>query len=194
MCIPIIFSVLSLVLYSGTVNAASVVGSASLTVQNSVSVNQTQAIDFGNLTINRSSSYLLDNNSTLRLSPQGKLTSTGSAFIPSKNSPHEIAYLGSPAMFSVTNTAPYIDLTLDISQYSQLVHTSGYEQNGKLHLSNLTASSTKNTHLQYVSGDIITTDMTGKIELAFGASITIDSDKDYDDGLYTGTYSIALHY
>jgi hypothetical protein len=63
-----------------------------------------------------------------------------------------------------------------------------------LHLSRFIASSTHNTIQQYISGDTISTDETGKIELAFGASVTFDDDTEYDEGLYKGTYSIQLHY
>jgi hypothetical protein len=188
---PIILSFFFSLSASSIANATSVLGSASLTVQNSFSVEQTQSINFGNVLI--SNTYLASTyDSSVILSPQGELTTTGK--ILTSNDKHSQNTLGSPAVFSISNSVPFIDLTLDVSHHTELVHIAAKANNGRLHLSRFIASSTHNTIQQYISGDTISTDETGKIELAFGASVTFDDDTEYDEGLYKGTYSIQLHY
>lgn len=174
--------------------AASLLGVASITVQNSVSVHETKSLYFGTFSISNPTKSVIVNDNILTLSPRGILTVVGDAISYGNEFTSDVT---TPALFKVSNSKPFIDFTLDVSAVTQLIHVDGSKNNGRLNLSRFIVLN-PNTPIQenrhYTSGDIIKTDSTGTVELSVGASISIEEDKDYIDGLYAGTYSILLHY
>lgn len=187
MCRPIIFSVLSLVLYSGTVNAASVVGSASLTVQNSFGFSQSKPLDFGKLPISRSERGISSTDTSFTLAP------TGETYFIDKKETEELVGSGTPAVVNVINATPYTDLTLNVSDTVHLLHHSGITQVGSFSLTNVKAMVT-GSQTEVSSGQTITTNLAGSLELSLGATVKFQGNRDYLDGIYHGTYSIELQY
>lgn len=174
-----------------TIQAASIHGVASLTVQNSSMVKQAKSLNFGTFNINDSSTFQVTHDSTLTISPNGILTMIGGSMS------YNLAKSGnviSPAVLSVANSTPFTDLTLAVYPNSDIVHIDEVTNNGKFQINRFVVINPENGQHEYESGAVIKTDKTGNLDLALGASLTMQGDKAYRDGLYTGSYSIELHY
>lgn len=168
---------------------ASVSGTASLTVQNSFSFSESRPLNFGTISVSKADSYSSGADSSFTLSPLG-----GVEVINNTNGGKVgLIKAGSPAVFTVANAAPHSDLTLEVSESVNLVHINGLIDNGQFELTDIIAVKDGSTEV-IRSGNTVKTNLAGALELSLGATVMIEGDKEYRDGLYQGTYSIELQY
>ncbi len=161
---------------------------ASVTVQNAITITPGDILDFGTV-------YALADTSgttvaTLTVPSDGG-TSTFTATTPSTANLVEIA-AGSPATFTVSGVAPNTNLTLNLP--TSAITLSG-SNSATFTVDSFEATVTTSTATAYTSGSPnLATDSTGNATFAVGATLSTTNVAAYTDETYSGTFSVEVVY
>ena len=175
-----------------TAQATTISGTASLTVQNAFDVAESTPLSFGTITVAKATgTHAPADNATMLLAPEGGTPTITNKPVTGGAIGSIVA--GSPATFDVSNAAPFTELTVNMTAGTTLQNASAPPGNGEFTLSAFAARETGETS-NIATGGKITTDVDGAKSFTLGATMTINGDADYVDGLYSGTYNVEVVY
>jgi hypothetical protein len=179
----------------------SINGTASVTVQNAFDLVETTQLSFGVVTAVKASADPVTTsgsetyNPTITMNPDGTTDSAdGDANLGTLNQ----ITAGTPATFDVSNVASFtaMKITLPTTAVS-LKASNGNTAAGEFSLSTFTlreVGKTANVTLTAGVGNI-TSDENGVISFNVGGQLAITGkDKEYTDGIYSGTYAVKVDY
>lgn len=172
--------------------AETVSSTASVTVQNAFDLSESAALNFGTITVNKATgTYVANTDASLTLSPEG---GTPTLDVSADKGTITSIVNGSPATFDIANASGFtvLNITLD-STASVLKNASAPSENGTFKISALTILEAGET-TPLTTGYKVTTKLDGSASFNLGAKLSMAGDKDYVDGVYSGTYSVKVSY
>ncbi|ADZ89351.1 DUF4402 domain-containing protein [Marinomonas mediterranea] len=172
--------------------AETVTGNASVTVQNAFNLSETTALSFG--TIRATGDTAGTETAALQISSDG--TSNNPTSTDSTAAAISVITAGNAAVFTIDSAAPSSNLTITLP--SSAITLTSTLNDGLFSIDTFEATITSGPRdgTAYSAGNLLT-DSTGAVTFAVGATLTTGTgatDGAYDDGSYTGTYSITVDY
>lgn len=198
---------------TGSVNAQETANStATVTIQNSFTLAESQALNFGTLTVQGET----DTDATLDGTVQAQVTVFANGSTPTSGSTGTtdtdagdsdasatIITAGQPAIFDISGAASFTTLTISVPADNSvtLSAASAPPTNGTFTITGADLYDNANGTDITVASDAgtITTDATGTAQFAFGAILntqdaTGQNSTSYIDASYTGSYAITVSY
>lgn len=186
----------STIALTGTAYAAAVSTTATVTVQNAITVAETQALTFGTLVSSSSDLAAGADAATLQVSTNGTTTVAGTAALATII---EIS-AGVPAVFAVSGAAPGATLTLSTPADTKLIDAAAPTA-AWFDISGYSFGYT-NTDGSPIFTPLVGND--GTLEITMGATLTTDTQgaiasgseaaTPYSDTTYTGTIAFTVNY
>jgi hypothetical protein len=190
-------------LTTASIHAAETVNAtASVTVQNAFELVESTQLSFGTITIAKAvgTQGTSPADPKIELTTQGESTATSGdvgTTPPAGSSAAKISSIvsGTPATFDIANASPFTVLTVtaEIVAGTKLSNSSAGSTNGKFTLSAFKLREAGES-ADISSGGTITTLLDGTSSFNVGATLTAESDKDYIDGVYSGSYTVKVSY
>ena len=191
----------STVLITTSINAAETVNAtASVTVQNAFELVESEQLSFGTITFAKGDGTPTTQ-PTILLSTQGESTATNSTGGTTAAKVSTIT-TGTPATFDIANASPFttLNVTISVATTDKLSNASAGSGNGKFSLKEFDfREAGESTDVEGVanstttSGSIATL-LDGTSSFAVGATLEADAEKDYIDGVYSGSYTVKVSY
>jgi hypothetical protein len=191
----------STVLINTSLNAAETVNAtASVTVQNAFELVESAQLSFGTITFAKGAGTPTTQ-PTILLSTQGGSSPTNSTGGTTQAKVSTIT-TGTPATFDIANASPFTNLSVTISVLStdKLSNASAGSGNGKFSLKEFDFREVgESADIEGVANSTstsgsITTLLDGTSSFAVGATLVADAEKDYIDGVYSGSYTVKVSY
>ncbi|WP_017446796.1 DUF4402 domain-containing protein [Gayadomonas joobiniege] len=178
---------------TGSVLAETATGTIEFTVQNAISVEAGDNLNFG--TFRAVPSSVAAEQATLKIGADGSTEdgkSNGGATIQKFED-------GSPGTFVVTGAAPFSNLTIDFPADGEITVTSGVPGSPVFEIDAFegTVITGANPNTAIADADAVTADADGNLTFAVGATIGTDSNGStgsYQSTDYTGTYVVEVSY
>ncbi len=162
---------------------------ASVTVQNAITIDRGDELNFG--TVFAKADLTGATVATLTVPSDGG-TSTSTATSPANSNIVEIV-AGFPATFTVSGVAPTTNLTLILP--TSPITLSGSNSSATFSVDAFEATVTTNTPTAYTQGSPnLATDSTGSATFAVGATLSTTDVADYADETYSGTFTVEVVY
>ncbi len=191
----------STVLITTSINAAETVNAtASVTVQNAFELVESEQLSFGTITFAKGDGTPTTQ-PTILLSTQGESTATNSTGGTTAAKVSTIT-TGTPATFDIANASPFttLNVTISVATTDKLSNASAGSGNGKFSLKEFDfREAGESTDVEGVANSTttsgsITTLLDGTSSFAVGATLEADAEKDYIDGVYSGSYTVKVSY
>ena len=188
-------------LITTSLNAAETVNAtASVTVQNAFELVESAQLSFGTITFAKGAGTPTAQ-PTILLSTQGESTATNSVGGTTAAKVSTIT-TGTPATFDIANASPFtsLDVTISVLATDKLSNSSAGSENGKFSLKEFDFREAGEpddvagaTDSLSTTGSI-TTLLDGTSSFSVGATLVADAEKDYIDGVYSGSYTVKVSY